>query len=109
VQCFGRFVMGFSLTDANVDVPVLQSEVYPLLRRISTGERLLARTSSHKQFLVPNSLTVPSCVPQRQARGRFVPPKLGLLRMQAEVGAFDLDLLAHLMQARTHALADAVT
>jgi len=32
--------MGFSFTDANVDVPVLQSELYTLLRRISTGERL---------------------------------------------------------------------
>jgi hypothetical protein len=36
--------MGFSFTDANVDVPVLQSELYTLLRRISTEERLLART-----------------------------------------------------------------
>src|SRR5664279_2136770 len=41
-------------------------------------------------------------------RGRLVAAKLRLFGMLAKVSTLDLHLLAHLMQARAHALADAI-
>src|SRR5208283_2081433 len=87
--------------------------LFPTLRSMSHGLPYGTPLQSQiKNCLRYRSVSIWSgfcLVAQRQPVRCLVTSKLGLLRMQAEIGPFDLDFLAHLMQSRAHTLADSVT